>query len=259
MQRKSVGAAVPALPPEAEQELLGTGAGGEEVSWFEAEALPTYDRNVGLAGVTTWLPPGDERPGVHFATLEVIDGERWLLRGELIPDEQAGLLQLARLTIEPWGHRADVTGALWRKLRIAEVRDRAIQKVQALGDRPTYCRGADPEDWWPDFDWDTPAYRQHAEVHSRKRHKGRRTHSDTHYRDIALAYLRLYENGTRRGILQALAGQYQVPWQTIRDWVARARQLDYLTKGKPGRAGARPGPRLLAELSESASDPERPR
>jgi hypothetical protein len=41
-----------------------------------------------------------------------------------------------------------------------------------------------------------------------------------------------------------------VPWQTARDWINRARELGYLTRGKPGRAGAKPGPHLIADVGE---------
>jgi hypothetical protein len=247
MQRKSVGAAVPTLPLDA-QERLGLIETPHDVALDDDYVDPNYDPNVGPPGVVTWLPPGEERPGVLFAVVETIFDQAWLLRGELIPDERAGLLRVARLTIEPCGHEREVSGAVVRKLRPAEIRDRVIAKIEALASRPIYSRGTDPEDWEPDFSWDTPAYHAHVEVQTAPRHKGRRGHPDEHYRDVALAYLGLYTGGVGRGILQALAEPYEVPWQTARDWVARARELEYLTPGKAGRAGAAPGPRLIAEM-----------
>jgi hypothetical protein len=35
-----------------------------------------------------------------------------------------------------------------------------------------------------------------------------------------------------------------IPRETIRDWVRKATRLEYLAPGSPGRAEARPGPRL---------------
>ena len=76
------------------------------------------------------------------------------------------------------------------------------------------------------------------------RRRGRPGLPDDHYKRIALEYLELFAAGYRRGILDELACRHKRPKQTVRDWVHRARELDYLTKGKQGRAGAKRGHRL---------------
>src|SRR5690348_1103217 len=106
MQSKSEGSAVPALPNELRRDLLAK----------RNRPAENYDRRVGPKGIVTWPASGDELPGVFFAALEAVEGKSWLLRGMLVPDEHAHLLQLARLTIEPWGHDDEVTGALLRLL-----------------------------------------------------------------------------------------------------------------------------------------------
>lgn len=87
--------------------------------------------------------------------------------------------------------------------------------------------------------------------------RGRTGYPDDHYRRIALAYLDLLAMGNRRGILNKLAEQETnrlaryVPRETVRTWVRRARELQFLTAGEPGRAGAEPGPRLRMTSSKS--------
>src|SRR4029079_17499604 len=85
------------------------------------------------------------------------------------------------------------------------------------------------------------------------RRAGRKPLPDALIRHIALEYLALFERGVTRGILVRLAeqeserlGRYVAP-ETVRDWVRRARELEFLSKGVPGKAYAVAGPRLIAE------------
>jgi hypothetical protein len=72
-------------------------------------------------------------------------------------------------------------------------------------------------------------------------------------RRVALEYLALFESGVTRGILDRLAEQESerlgrpVARETVRDWVRRARELQYPSEGVPGKAYAVAGPRLIAE------------
>jgi hypothetical protein len=79
--------------------------------------------------------------------------------------------------------------------------------------------------------------------------KGRKGYPADHYRRIAFEYLDLQSQGVGRGIQRRLAEQQdpQRQWQTIRDWLAKATELGFLTKGTPGRAGREPGPNLYRE------------
>lgn len=80
--------------------------------------------------------------------------------------------------------------------------------------------------------------------------RGRPSLGADHYERIAKAYLDLAHAGgpdgapMARGIIQLLAEQEDRSAEIVRDWVHRARNLGYLTKGQPGRAGAEPGPLL---------------
>lgn len=77
-----------------------------------------------------------------------------------------------------------------------------------------------------------------------KLERGPRGFPAEHYRRIARAYLKLQEQGVSRGIIRQLAEQEGRPWQTIRDWVHRATELEFLSAGVPGRAGRTAGPKL---------------
>jgi hypothetical protein len=60
----------------------------------------------------------------------------------------------------------------------------------------------------------------------------------------------LQAEGIGRGILKEIAAREakrldrHVARETARDWVRGARERGFLTPGKPGRAGAQPGPNL---------------
>jgi hypothetical protein len=60
---------------------------------------------------------------------------------------------------------------------------------------------------------------------------------------IALRYLSLYRSGIKRPLRQ-IASEFGITRDQARDRVRRARELEFLTTGTPGRAGAGPGRRL---------------
>ena len=63
--------------------------------------------------------------------------------------------------------------------------------------------------------------------------EGARDTPADHYRRIAFEYLALQSQGEGRGIQKKLAEQQDPPrqWQTIRDWLAKATELEFLTPG----------------------------
>lgn len=82
------------------------------------------------------------------------------------------------------------------------------------------------------------------------RKRGRPGRPDQHYRMVAVAYLKLQEQGAGRGILLKLAGELGQPRDTVRDWVQGATKRGYLTPGTRGRAGRSPGPNLKTDTEE---------
>lgn len=78
-----------------------------------------------------------------------------------------------------------------------------------------------------------------------------------HYRRIAIRYLQLISQGARNGILYTIANEEGVAYHTARDWVAKARELKFLSDGRQGVAGATPGPNLdHADRAETAAKPK---
>jgi hypothetical protein len=64
-----------------------------------------------------------------------------------------------------------------------------------------------------------------------------------HYRRIALRALEISEEG-HRDVVKELAAREGKPYQTIRDWVRRARELKFLGPTQRGRSQWFPGPNL---------------
>ena len=157
----------------------------------------------------------------------------------------SNFVNISQLVVEPWGHDADVTGAVLRRIRVADIRDSALYYLRFIGPDPVVVcsEGARPRRVYPDAD--QPRYAALIRDPSQQR-RGRPGLPESHYRAVAVAYLELYESGVTHGILAELGRRFAAPHQTVRDWVARARSLGYLTPGKPGRSGATPGPRLYS-------------
>lgn len=252
MRRKSVGIEVPPVPSDELARLDAQQHPDPHPADQDRDEAESQRLDVGPPNIGTWFPSNPEDlPSVYFATKETVDDIHWLVRGELIPDKDAQLLKLRRLTIEPWDHDGEVTSNLVRELHLGPIRDRAILRVRALASRPAWSmtRGTDAsdDDWWPDFPPETPMYAAHAEV-ERNTRSGRPALDPTLYRQAGVWYLELFEGGTTRGVHHVIGKRFGRPWQTSRDWVHEARELGYISPGIPGRTYAAAGPRLLAEL-----------
>lgn len=78
-----------------------------------------------------------------------------------------------------------------------------------------------------------------------RRTGGRPRRSDEHDRGIAMIYLeRFSDPQSRKRLVKNMASEFDVKPDKMRDWVSRARQLGFLSKGHRGKAGATAGPRL---------------
>jgi hypothetical protein len=145
------------------------------------------------------------------------------------------------LELEPLEVRPEpvlgVTAAMLRLLSPEKIVNEAVQYLRAsqyrlqLGDR----LGATTIDVRQ-----TAAYKrlEQAKPRSRKRP------SEDEIAAIAKRYLWLVRHGSRRPLPQ-LALEFGLSREQARDRVHRARDLGFLTKGSPGRAGADVGPKLL--------------
>jgi hypothetical protein len=215
--------------PRATREFLEHYEGNEEGSGIALTAWPIAN---GL---------------ISFAGLQFINRTPWLVRGVIARNPASGLLDVRRLSVEPWRHESEVTGRVLRAVRPAEVRAAALAQLRFEGTEPfVYFGGARkrPVRVFPPSEQKARGDLIAAASHPRKR--GRPPRPEAHYRDVALEYLEIYEGGSRT-VLKELAERRGIPRQTVRDWVARARQIGYLAPGKQGRAGGTPGARLIAE------------
>ena len=97
-----------------------------------------------------------------------------------------------------------------------------------------------------------------------KPHRGRGMEKQPEdYLHVALQYLYHYEQHGQRVVktmTKTLRTQFsdpELPINTVRHWVWRARKEGWLSKGEKGKAGAQPGPRLIEWLKtqEEGADP----
>lgn len=89
-----------------------------------------------------------------------------------------------------------------------------------------------------------------TELEPPKRHGGREPLTDELLRDVAVTYLEETAPGKPKKPLERMAAKYDKPEETVRTWVARARKAGWLGPALRGRAGAEPGPRLLADAMD---------
>jgi hypothetical protein len=227
--------------------------GEREEAWFKAHLseLPRMSKREreGTFPVVFANPIGDATGDVFgsFAALDLIDGEPWLVKGDLASVDGVALTQA--LTIWRWrgGSGSEVTGTVLRSVRVALIRDRALQglrRADVAVDSYRTLLGLSALD-----ERERELIRRAAASARREGLKrGRTGYPDDHYRGVALRYLELVDEGYGRqpgkGIRSRLARDYDRPPETVRDWIRRARELGFLEGGGPGRLDVRPGPNL---------------
>lgn len=187
------------------------------------------------AGVLVALAPGSQ-------------SEAWQIHGFLYRDSKGppvvGTLTVQHFALDRNSSRAEVTGTVLRGLPLATIRDRALAGLEGILQAREAMEAVGGWNIKPD---DVERARQAARE-ARKPRPGRPGHPNEHYRRIAIRYLELQR--VRRDVLVGLAAEEsaregrQIPRETIRDWVRKATERGYLAPGKPGRAEARPGPKL---------------
>jgi len=118
-----------------------------------------------------------------------------------------------------WGKIVEAQGgtATDDELEYMSAARRAVESAtETLTDRPKRGQGVDNQEW---------------------------------YGHIARVYLEFHaEHGQRT--VKAMADYLDAAPNTVYWWVRKAREEEWLTKGRQGRAGAGPGPRLLRWLEE---------
>jgi hypothetical protein len=197
-------------------------------------------------------PHSDSVDGRVFASFIAFDrrnGKVWIIRGLLAGDD-TGSIGVRQLTLEaynPTGELAEIQSSDMRQ-RLGEIRDAAVGRLRQQAELATHPAYADA--WWR-----TSAIEVGERAVSGTTSRGRPALPDEHYEHVARLYLELYGQGVKRGILEEIARRmstpgHPVPRETARDWVKRSRDLEFLSRGRQGRAGAMPGPRLSPNPKE---------
>jgi hypothetical protein len=166
----------------------------------------------------------------------------WRCIGDLIKTDQ-GRLVVSRLVIEPWrfGDQIGVSTDVLRKLPLG----RWLASAHAtMSDSEQWLATGELSKTDEGRKW---ARRAAEQARSMKLERGPKGYPPDHYRRIAIEYLDLQAQGVGRGIQKRLAEIEHVNWQTIRDWLNRAKELEFLSAGTPGRAGRSAGPNLYKE------------
>jgi hypothetical protein len=131
------------------------------------------------------------------------------------------------------------------RIPVATIRDRAqawLEPQEAIADVLETGWNIKPEQkrW---------ARRVSAEAKKKPLTRGRKGYPHEHYRRIALRAVELFGEG-HRDVLARLTDEEGKPYQTVRDWIHRARSLGFLAPTKQGRADFRPGPNLYPKEKE---------
>jgi hypothetical protein len=186
--------------------------------------------------------PDDPAVRASVAALHVFRDQPWLVRGTLRAAEE-GPLTLAHIGVEHlFDPGVEVTNEVLRHVPAATIRDRANAWLRnhdvGLDALAIVGRVTPAERRW--------AQRAAAEAAKAPLRRGRQGYPADHFRGIALRAVELFEVEGRRDVIQALADERDKPYQTVRDWVRRARAPEYgfLNPVTQGRTDFRPGPNL---------------
>lgn len=223
------------------------------------------------------VEPLDADQAPLLATFEVEYFDRtdnWALTGAVALE--AGVLVIAQLSIVPSFYRpprgvrrqrhelvpaGGVNSAVLRDIRVGEVLAGVQAAIAKRGDllesmRRQHAehvragRGSDVAFREITDDEIATARKAALAALAAPLRRGRRGYPDDLYRQVALTYLDvLRERPAGRGVLDEVARRLStegrpVSPETARDWIRRARDLEFLTPATPGKAGAEPGPRL---------------
>jgi hypothetical protein len=255
------------------------GRSDQEISAYVESELPRLRREQaeGFPQGTAAPFRTDDDPSVfaRFDFVDLVEGREWRVTGYLATDPR-GALVVRRVQVQPWlpgpidsGLLAepttkqredprgyDVTSTVLRGLHMARIRDRSARQLRELNGALAI---ADHVGWPTPNGEARAAITETAErATARVRGPGRRGFGDDFYRCLAEEYLALQDarecaNRTSRGLISELATKLTLTPPQVRDAVATARRLGWLTAGTPGRAGAAEGQRLRAWRTKAGS------
>jgi hypothetical protein len=199
------------------------------------------DRNTD-PDVHTWLEP-EKRGSLAFCAVQFVAGSPWLIRGRLQSRTDGPGLRLSQVVVEPWRHESEVSGSVFRRIKLAKLRHTVVADLRWLGTEPSISMLGGEIQLFPEAE--SEERRRLLAAGATRRRPGRPGHPDSLYEAVAHAYLRLYRAGVTRHIHDRLSQEFNVPKTTVIQWVYEARRRGFLTTGRPGVVGAQPGPRLI--------------
>lgn len=171
------------------------------------------------------------------------DPQLWLVRGNFRV-KGSEPLRLTQLSIEHLlDPMAEVTSVVVHGLQVARLRDR-VAAYLAIAAEPIALLSGTPKA--------KRRGRQVAGAAKQARRVGRRGKGETFYRRVALEALELYDEGEgSRTVISDLAAKHGRGYSTIRDWIAKARELGFLAPAQKGRQQWLAGPALNQEEMRS--------
>jgi hypothetical protein len=171
----------------------------------------------------------------------------WIAYGPIVRASDGGLV-IGALTLAPRDGTGEVgadvalgvTGEVLRALAPAKILAEAVaylRRTAAWLDSAEQLRGRPAPE---------PQKRALARVAAARTRPARVPDDELAW--LAARYVVLFRRGVRRPIPQ-LAAEFGLTREQVRDRVHRAREREFLSPGRRGRAGGEPGPRLLARWS----------
>jgi transposase-like protein len=178
------------------------------------------------------------------------DDASWSVFGDV--SRGAHGLVISRLEVRPAETSTGVTGGLMRKVPTGELLAavRAWAAVEAARKEGTRALlGEEPvQGVFEEGDERAP------------QRGGRAPLTPDLLREVAEAYLEENAPKSPPGAMKRMAKRFDRPEETLRTWVTRARKDGWLGPSTKGRAGAEPGPKLIAwvtrQLGDMMADPE---
>lgn len=163
--------------------------------------------------------------------------EPWSLFGDITRGPHG--LVISRLEITPEESSSGVTAGLLRKIPIGEILAAVRAKAAWESARREGTRamlGQEP----------VPGLFATGDEKAVRRRGGRAPITSDLLREVALTYLQETAPGAPPGGMKRMGERFGRPEETIRTWVTRARKDGWLGPSAKGRAGAEPGPKLMA-------------